>query len=184
MVAPHPSPVATPPFPPTHAAQGFTSVVMDVNPIMQGTHSSLVDLMSLGYVYRIYRPANLSSVTPDIFIGGSAGDGHATGDMHMEVIQIPNAQVGGSHRARLPAPNTPSRLLCPVGTALALQLTNRQAQCACRHALMHRRNLNMCCREHRSAHLDQGGDAGVGGSAVHGGALSILTRVDDVTSCS
>ncbi|MEW5307541.1 MAG: hypothetical protein WDW36_009929 [Sanguina aurantia] len=71
---------------------GFTSVVMDVNPIMQGTHSSLVDLMSLGYVYRIYRPANLSSVTPDIFIGGSAGDGHATGDMHMEVIQIPNAQ--------------------------------------------------------------------------------------------
>lgn len=67
---------------------------MDVDPIIQGTHSSLANLTALGYVYRIYRPANLSSATPDIFITGNAGGDYALGDMHMEVIEVPNAQVG------------------------------------------------------------------------------------------
>ncbi|MEW5305805.1 MAG: hypothetical protein WDW36_008322 [Sanguina aurantia] len=71
---------------------GFTAVVMNVDPIMQGTHSSLVNLTALGYVYRIYRPANLSSATPDIFIAGNAGGDYALGDMYMEVIEVPNSQ--------------------------------------------------------------------------------------------
>lgn len=76
---------------------GFTAVVMEVDPIMHGTHSSLVNLMTMGYVYRIYRPANLSSMNPDIFIGGNARDYYALGDMHLEIIQVPNSKVGGTH---------------------------------------------------------------------------------------
>lgn len=73
---------------------GFTAVNLNMTSIITGTHLSLSNLTSSGYVYSLYRPRNLSSNTPDALIGKTPGASMSLADMHMQVIDVPNSQVG------------------------------------------------------------------------------------------
>lgn len=62
------------------------------SPILR-RHSAFVNLDNLGYYYKVMRPANVSSRTPDVMLVESVAGLDQNADMYRTAIELPNTKV-------------------------------------------------------------------------------------------
>lgn len=68
--------------------------MMDPSSLIDGSFAPFASLTDQNFVYKLFRPSGQSDSTGGVLIGQTAGDDVLLDDMLLQVINLPDTQVG------------------------------------------------------------------------------------------